>query len=90
MNKRFKAKWVKALRSGDFKQARNHLKASDALCCIGVGYKVKTGRRPNFHMTATASSAIGLTVDQQERLIDLNDSFGADFNKIADWIEQHL
>lgn len=37
MNKRLKAKWVKALRSGEIKQARAALLTeSGGMCCIGV------------------------------------------------------
>lgn len=36
--KRFKNKWVKALRSGEFKQGKNELYSSisDTYCCLGV------------------------------------------------------
>lgn len=37
MNKRIKARWVKALRSGKYKQGINKLKTHDGkYCCLGV------------------------------------------------------
>lgn len=36
MDKAIKRKWVKALRSGKYKQAREALKRGDRYCCLGV------------------------------------------------------
>lgn len=36
MKKRVKALWLKALRSGEFKQARRQLKRGNGYCCLGV------------------------------------------------------
>lgn len=36
MNAAVKEKWLKALQSGKFKQARDQLKDGDAFCCLGV------------------------------------------------------
>ena len=36
MNKQVKTAWLKALRSGEYKQARGQLKVGDAYCCLGV------------------------------------------------------
>lgn len=36
MNKRIKAKWLEALRSGRYKQGRDKLKNGDKFCCLGV------------------------------------------------------
>lgn len=36
MNPEIKARWVSALRSGEYKQARNDLCADGAFCCLGV------------------------------------------------------
>jgi hypothetical protein len=36
MNKRIKALWVKALRSGKYKQGCGQLKTSRGFCCLGV------------------------------------------------------
>lgn len=36
MNPVIKARWVKALRSGDYQQIRGYLHANDRFCCLGV------------------------------------------------------
>jgi hypothetical protein len=36
MNPEVKAKWVAALRSGEYEQGVEALKAGDAFCCLGV------------------------------------------------------
>lgn len=36
MNSEIKDKWLKALRSGKYKQTTGVLKASDSYCCLGV------------------------------------------------------
>lgn len=46
MNEEVKAKWVEALRSGEYKQTRSHLKDDKGFCCLGVlcaVYKDETG-----------------------------------------------
>ena len=36
MIKEYKDKWLKALRSGKYTQARNRLKCNQGFCCLGV------------------------------------------------------
>ena len=36
MNPEIKAKWVAALRSGEYKQGKRYLKSGDTYCCLGV------------------------------------------------------
>jgi hypothetical protein len=36
MNKEWKEKWIKALRSGKYRQAREALNSSEGMCCLGV------------------------------------------------------
>lgn len=36
MNPEIKAKWVAALRSGEYKQGRGQLRIGDRFCCLGV------------------------------------------------------
>lgn len=36
MDKKLKAKWVKALRSGDYQQGEGVLRSGDRFCCLGV------------------------------------------------------
>lgn len=89
MNARFKRKWVKALRSGQYEQCRHSLHADGGFCCIGVGYKLMV---PNFrtNQTRKAAKALGLTEDQQGALVDMNDWTHKSFAEIADYIEQNL
>ena len=36
MNKEIKARWVEALRSGNYEQGRYNLRRDDQFCCLGV------------------------------------------------------
>jgi hypothetical protein len=36
MNPEVKAKWLEALRSGEYNQGRNKLRTAEGLCCLGV------------------------------------------------------
>ncbi len=36
MNKQVKKKWIKALKSGKYKQTKGHLKDETGHCCLGV------------------------------------------------------
>ena len=36
MDKKIKAKWIKALRSGKYKQGKQYLKSRGRYCCLGV------------------------------------------------------
>lgn len=36
MNEKIKTRWIKALRSGKYKQGRSYLHADDKFCCLGV------------------------------------------------------
>ena len=40
MNKKVKQKWIKALRSGKYKQGRGYLRYNDKYCCLGVIIKL--------------------------------------------------
>jgi len=40
MNAEFKAAWLAALRSGEYKQGRNYLRDGDGFCCLGVACDV--------------------------------------------------
>lgn len=98
MDAKLKADWVKALRSGDFEQARGELanESHSALCCIGVGYKVCIGGNldklgsASLDRTFDAACRLGLLIEQQEALIRMNDSDRKSFPQIADWIEANL
>lgn len=91
MNKRFKAKWLKLLRSGEVPQARHQLRDGDALCCIGVGFLAEKGRKPGINaFTEDVATMIGLSDEHQRRLVNMNDSRRWGFRAIANWIEKTL
>ena len=92
MDKKLKAKWVKALRSGKFRQNTNGgFHRGGAYCCLGVlaviggqgrGSEIHEGNLWRFidgHVPRFASG----------ELIDMNDS-GKRFLEIADWIEKNI
>lgn len=99
MNAELKAKWVAALRSGDYKQTTGVLRLGDAFCCLGVlcevagvpavegGYRFSDG----FVNFCILSGSMAKEVGQQSAsvLVDLNDN-GKPFTDIADWIEANV
>ena len=102
LGKRFKTKWLKALRSGNFKVARKTLIRIDdgdiiGYCCIAVGVAALRNAKPGVELkeltpddTNEASTEIGLDEKTNGKLIELNDDKLWSFNKIANWIEKHL
>ena len=100
MEKKLKVKWVKALRSGKYMQARRTLETRDgAMCCLGVlatiqgcdlkEHKAKTG----FNLkTATLPRGFnaGLSETMRNKLAGMNDKKSSSFAKIADYIAAKL
>lgn len=105
MDAKLKADWVKALRSGDFKQGQRALRRGETFCCLGVlcdvmgaewggGDDVDLNPRINgelqaYYLAPVALETTGMTFAQQERLYDMNDE-GKPFSEIADYIEANL
>jgi hypothetical protein len=101
MNKEIKQKWLKALRSGRYKQAQNALHTESGYCCLGVLAKVQ--RVPNeilenrgFLEDDLVGYSAGLSRKSQRVLSRLNDKedddglpAGKSFKEIADYIEKH-
>lgn len=93
MDKKLKAKWVKALRSGKYKQGMQALYQEGSYCCLGVLSCIATGKRGR----AGAYSAKGgydladkvLGDAKSQRLQTMNDG-GCTFTEIADYIEERL
>lgn len=89
MNKKDKQKWVKALRSGKYKQGKYklHNKSDDTFCCLGVAVNLKlcgkTTKPEEF------ISRNFLNDKSQQILSAMNDS-GKSFKTIADYIEENL
>lgn len=52
MNKKIKAEWVAALRSGEYKQGRGHLRdVEDNFCCLGVLCNLHAQHHPDIAKT---------------------------------------
>lgn len=97
MDAKLKAEWIAALRSGQYKQAREALRDGDGYCCLGVLCLVAgisldgrreddAGYQPIFDLVGNAVVSRGLAMR--------NDGNGAhhehSFSEIADYIEQTL
>lgn len=95
MKKAIKKKWVKALRSGEFKRCAGVLGFNGHFCCLGVLRHIEFPRsRSSFNdenafLSDRHLKLFGLTDDEQQSLASMNDR-GASFNKIANWIEKNL
>lgn len=95
--------WVAALRSGDYKQGNNWLRADDKYCCLGVlceitpdiartsgGYLEPegVGEELDAEFNRDTLSYFGLDEHAQRYLIYKNDAVRATFEQIADDIEK--
>lgn len=104
MKKSIAMKWVKALRSGKYKQARLRLgDAKNGYCCLGVLCKVtgKKHRAQDAEVPPPVREAAGMKTDNgrylfgEPSLMAHNDgtnfdgSNGKSFAEIADIIEKH-
>jgi hypothetical protein len=101
--KRAKAKWLRALRSGEYKQGVGNLEifgydsaniGTYKYYCLGVAKKEKLCReRKTTHLgkwNANAYVSTGfLPHSIQTTLSDMNDG-GKTFKEIANWIKKHL
>lgn len=91
MDSQLKARWIEALRSGKYKQARYRLKQGDALCCLNVGFKVKTGRpAPAKIESGFVAAELGIPPEHFTTLVLMNDFDMKSFPEIADYIEANL
>ncbi len=89
MKPEYKAPWLAALRSGEYKQGRGRLKREAGVftrawyyCCLGV-LEDATGVYGNL-------DCMGLGPNDTEILVRMNDAERQDFNTIADYIEANL
>jgi hypothetical protein len=89
MDRKLKAEWVKALRSGEFEQAFYSTGYDKTCCVIGVG-AVVAGLDVGRSITSTCATALGLTQDEVNELTNLNDNERMPFPKLADYIEANL
>ncbi len=101
MDKKLKAKWVKALRSGKYRQAQEVMRSEEGgYCCLGV---LRSIMHPGSHrkmkdiiggsdidmLCKEHQSEAGLTKRNQSVLAAKNDR-GETFAKIADYIAKKL
>ena len=108
MNPEDKERWVKALRSGKYKQGKGRLYDGRKYCCLGVlcrteglrsrdqedypGYRSFSfeGESMDTNLSFPFIRYLGITEDQANHCVTMNDADGKSFNQIADWIEENL
>lgn len=103
MNKAMKKRWITALRSGEYKQARNMLHASDgSMCCLGVLCDIEIDDDWEFRgchykiqgfmggLPEALMIQSRLTAEDHSMLTVLNDPRHKSFDEIADFIEENL
>jgi len=102
MNK-YMQKWIKALRSGKYKQGKHRLRTAKTggYCCLGVACSVlakETGNKTNSfsnHKTLNYSGYLNARGEKllrikgvQATLSHMNDSQNYTFEQIADFLEK--
>lgn len=97
MNPKYKASWVRALRSGKFRQGRGELYRCGKRCCLGVLCEISGVPRightygGEIHiLSRRLLEEFDLSSDDVDRLVRLNDVGERSFRFIADWIEENL
>lgn len=102
--KEFAKKWVEALRSGKYGQARNVLKESrkNEYCCLGVACVISKVKKTKLLFNEWIEDYVvdgiknfpkeligGFGNDLAYELSKMNDN-GKSFDEIADWIEANV
>jgi hypothetical protein len=105
MDQNIKQKWIKALRSGDYKQGHRALYCifnnEETYCCLGVLCIIQGVTPEELHRlpdgiitTEIGEYAAGLTPAECETLGSMNDGTPTtkprSFEKIADYIERAI
>lgn len=108
MNSTQIVEWCKALRSGDYDQAKEELVCTGyagdrSYCCLGVYAEInnlwdggrsdeEVGNHPHSRVESNAGNLPYdlLTKEDQDELVDMNDSQERSFFAIADWIEENV
>jgi len=80
MNKLYKEQWVKALRSGKYKQAYGRMEELKANCAIMV-LNLCTGNK---------LAVLQIPILERGKIMDFNDLEHLSFSKIANYIEANL
>lgn len=91
-----KAKWVAALRSGEYRQAKNALKTADGYCCLGVLCDIQGAdfdaifeKFGSLSLSENPEQYLGMLGFHSSKLSQMNDG-GKSFLEIAQYIEEHL
>lgn len=91
LTKKLCRKWIKALRSGKYRQGRGALKRGNqygtSYCCLGVAEDAIGLERLD---RSELREIKGLSRGVQRTLMNMNDSGAADFNEIAAHIEKAI
>lgn len=105
MKKEIKKLWIKALRSGEYKQIRDKLRKEEGFCCLGVlcdlyGKRRRIGWVDNSFLKETLALPprvmkwAGLKEDDPKlgraTASHFNDNSKYSFKKIADLIEKRI
>lgn len=98
MEKIAKQKWLKALRSGRYKQAIGRLQVTrnykDTFCCLGVLCKTQKVKNDIIESSFGLPNDVRMNVSLSEKdcliLTTLNDEEKKSFKEIANWIEVSL
>jgi hypothetical protein len=103
MNPEIKAKWIAALRSGEYAQGRYALRDGDHFCCLGVLCDVVgvswTQHESQFQAKYKNVTMLGLLANRFKIdiglpddgvFMDLNDIHQKSFDEIATYIEENL
>ncbi len=97
MDRKLRNKWVKALRSGKYKQGKEHLrqendKGKSVYCCLGVLIEVAGGdcdddayAFDNATLAADFEKKIDLAKNQTEDLAHYNDGDREDGSLVKSW-----
>lgn len=95
MDPELKARWVAALRSGQYKQGHNFMFWDGGFCCLGVLAMESGASESDIHDrtgvldTGSVTALDRLGWDCRQQLAVMNDH-GKSFAEIADWIEANL
>jgi hypothetical protein len=105
MDAKIKRKWLKALRSGKYKQGTGALRSDGSYCCLGVLCDVAgaewvgsedgdaaawAGQWSAQDLPASLRIHTGLSWPDTHHLMVMNDECEESFSAIANWIEKNL
>jgi hypothetical protein len=100
------SEWIKALRSGEYKQISGKLGDNNGYCCLGVACEVYRKQFPlelvvrgygdrvydGFYgeLPPVVREAFGLDNEQMGLCMEMNDNQGKTFSEIADYLEEEM